>query len=59
VEHWKEGVSLWVGSGLTHKAYIRLERLARDERCNLLSKVVTRDLKKFYNIGPCSDDNIA
>jgi hypothetical protein len=44
--------STWVGSGLAHKHYSRLERLARDKHSSLLRKSVHYGGKKFYSTGP-------
>jgi hypothetical protein len=40
-----------VGSGLTHKRKIRLERLAKGKCANLLQTFVDYRHKKLYNIG--------
>jgi hypothetical protein len=47
-----------VGSGLIHKHWTRLERLASDKCSSLLQKVVNYGRKKFYNIGPWKDVGI-
>jgi hypothetical protein len=43
-----------VGSGLTHKHWTRLEKLARDKHSIILRKSINYGQKKFYNIGPRS-----
>jgi hypothetical protein len=43
--------TLGYAPGLTHKHKTRLQRLARDKYSSLLSKGVTNNRKKFYNIG--------
>jgi hypothetical protein len=42
----------WVGSGLTHRHYTRLERVVREKHTSLLRKIVTIGRKKFYNTDP-------
>ncbi len=42
----------WIGYGLTHKRWTRLERLARDKHSSLSQKNVNCGHKKFYNTGP-------
>ncbi len=41
-----------VGSSLTHKRKIKLERLTKGKRANLLQTFVDYRHKKLYNIGP-------
>jgi hypothetical protein len=39
-------------SGLTHKHWTRLEKIASDKHSSLLRTFVNYEFKKFYNIGP-------
>jgi hypothetical protein len=41
-----------VGSGLTHKHYTRLEKLARDKRSRLLQKFKNYGQKRFITLAP-------
>ncbi len=43
--------TLMQATGLTHKHYVRLERLARDKHTSKLRKFVNYRRKKFYNVG--------
>jgi len=54
-QSWSKEPARWltkVGSGLTCKQYIWLERLARYKHWSLLRKWINYDRKKLYNIGP-------
>jgi len=42
--------TLRLTTGLTHKHYVRLERLARDKHTSKLRKFVNYRGKKFYNV---------
>jgi hypothetical protein len=42
----------WLGSGLAHKHWTRLEKLVRDKRSSVLQKFVTYVRKKFNYRGP-------
>ncbi len=48
--------SIGVGSCFTNKYQTRLERLSRDKHSGLLRTFVNYVRKKFYNIGPWSDN---
>jgi hypothetical protein len=41
-----------VGSGLTHKYWTKLKRLAKDKRSSFLRKSINYSRDKFYDTGP-------
>ncbi len=45
-----ERCSTWVGSALTHKCYVSLERFARDKCSRLFGLIINEYEKSFYDV---------